>query len=368
MVRERRFWLACAATLATLSLTTAVGASASRTPRPNSLSGTITFAAGSLSQRAYDVLIGNFERVHPQINVKATYIPANQFPALVDTQFQAGNAPDVVALVPGRLFAPSLLDLAHAGYLADLSSSPWAKRIPSFAKPLVTVGHKLYGWPLAVVLPSIIYNRQIFGQLGLTVPKTWAQFMNTCRTIKQRAPNVTPAVFGGATFASDGGLVAVFASSTVYAKDPTWNAKRLAHKATFQSTPGWRVAVQDMVDLKNNCFGPSVASDTPQTILPKMVTGQAAMLFGSDGQIANVRALNPQLDVGLALAPGPTRATTYMTLVATDGVAVNKKASNISAARAFVDFLARQKQNSLFATVQGEVAPSSPARQTSLAF
>src|SRR5687768_11436932 len=79
-------------------------------------------------------IIANFKRVYPNVTVNAQYAPTQQRQGLLLTQFQAGNAPDVFVAFPGYTLQPSVLEFQKAGYLADLSSSAWVRRIPAFAK------------------------------------------------------------------------------------------------------------------------------------------------------------------------------------------------------------------------------------------
>jgi ABC-type glycerol-3-phosphate transport system substrate-binding protein len=77
------------------------------------------------------VLIANFERVHPEIVVNATY----GCPGSIElSELAAGNGPDLICDFPGCGMQPALCDLVKAGYLAPLVDEPWAKR----SLPLVT--------------------------------------------------------------------------------------------------------------------------------------------------------------------------------------------------------------------------------------
>jgi raffinose/stachyose/melibiose transport system substrate-binding protein len=266
MVRRRGLVLGAIGLSVAAMLATATSVSARPSGQKAAVAGTITFLADTTTQIPYDILIKNFQRVYPDVTVNATYASSVQRPTLLATQFQSGNAPDVFIAYPGYTLPPSVLEHQAAGHLADLSSSPWAKRTPAFAKPLVTVGGKVYGWMARVATPSIVYNKEIFRNLGLTVPKTFAQFLDICRTVRQKSPNLVPLSMSGSQFSTLGGNAVVFASSTVYANDPTWNEKRQRGQTSFQSTPGWRQALQRYVDMKNaGCFSTGVASDTAAT-------------------------------------------------------------------------------------------------------
>jgi raffinose/stachyose/melibiose transport system substrate-binding protein len=366
MAKRQRFWLAAMGLSAAIGLATAAGASAwPRSSlvvpsRANAVSGTITFLTEAQVKRAWDILIPNFQRVYPNVEIKPTYILGGTARGTVmATQFQSGNAPDVVMLGAGRATAPSLIEYAQAGYLADLSTSPWAKRVPPWVKPLVTLKGKIYGWmQRSITAPIVIYNKDLYQSLGLRVPKTFAQFLGVCRTIRQKAPNLVPLGFIGALPDARGAMAFALASSEVYGKDPNWNVKRAQGKVTFQTTPGWHTAVQHIVDLKNaGCFSPSVAADSPTAVIGQMVTQQAVMLWQSDQGASLIKTTNPKLHIDMFVPPATTQAGTFMTVFPFDTLAVNKKSRNLAAARAFVDFIAREKQSRLFSKILGEESP-----------
>src|SRR3977135_613300 len=92
---SRTLVLAGAVTVLTLSRGAAAG---SAMPR---ISGTLTYLNSSAAQPASAVLLGNFQRVYPDIQVNATYPPANVITPLLSTQIAAGNGPDVFRTTPG---------------------------------------------------------------------------------------------------------------------------------------------------------------------------------------------------------------------------------------------------------------------------
>ena len=120
----------------------------------------------------------------------------------------------------------------------------------------------------------------------------------------------------------------------------------------FQTTPGWRTAVEDLKSLIDaKCFGPNVPAETP--------TQSAGEYGGSKGRdsvgwtpvaFELLRTVSKSRDrFGMFQIPQKSRAKTYVVINASANLAVNKKAGNIAAARKFVDFAARPDQNRIYA-------------------
>jgi raffinose/stachyose/melibiose transport system substrate-binding protein len=89
-----------------------------------------------------------------------------------------------------------------------------------------------------------------------------------------------------------------------------------------------------------------------------MAAGKSVMLWQGDTGAATVLAANPEIRLGMFFPPGRTAALTRATLFPADTLTVNSKASNMVAARAFVDFAALEEQSRLFARTSGSQAPS----------
>jgi len=51
---------------------------------------------------AIDALVKNFERQHPDIGIKTDYAPIPTYGQVIQTQFQAGNGPDLVSEARAR--------------------------------------------------------------------------------------------------------------------------------------------------------------------------------------------------------------------------------------------------------------------------
>ena len=124
-----------------------LGAAASAAPAKQSDTVKISLLITVNSKPGWDLVIPNFERVYPNIEVEVKYLPANApLYQLETTQLAAGNAPScsrrALAAVPRSRSACS-----EAGYLAPMVNKPWATKR---SLPLVTsygkVGPTLFGF------------------------------------------------------------------------------------------------------------------------------------------------------------------------------------------------------------------------------
>jgi raffinose/stachyose/melibiose transport system substrate-binding protein len=348
--RYRSLLIGCAVFVLMLS----VGLTAA-TAKPHATV-TLRFVTTNTVKPAFDVLIANFNRVYPDIHVDATYLASDQFNAQIPVQLAAGNGPDLFTGFPGTGALPSIKLMAQAGYLADLSTSKWAKRVPDTARPDITIGKALYAWPLGQSAYFILYNKTAFADLGLKPTKTFSGLARLCTKIK--AAGKIPFVQAGAVGPNNGIAVLTLAAGTVLASNPNWNAQRASGKVTFAGTTGWHQAVQEIKDLSDGgCFEPAAQGVTVPSATAMFATGKALMWIANSQNIGLVRAANPDLKFGVFAPPAPTAKSQIVMVAYPTNIVVNAKSSNLADAKTFVDFLARAKQSSLWAKVAGYTAP-----------
>jgi raffinose/stachyose/melibiose transport system substrate-binding protein len=147
-----------------------------------------------------------YEQRHPTVHVELTTVPTNNFAKTQAARVAAGSV-DVTEGASAGIATqsnpdyvtgaqPDFVTGVRAGNWVDLTGQPWLKNFsPGVLAQLATDG-KQYAVPTGSVLyTGVFYNKEIFQQNGLQVPRTWAQFQDVARTL--RAKGVNPLVIGG---------------------------------------------------------------------------------------------------------------------------------------------------------------------------
>ena len=331
----------CVATLAVL----AGGATA----QPKA-TGSVRLFSHTGQQPALTVLLKNFQKAYPDITVNASYGPAGGgYGPVLTTTIQAGNIPDVFYGNGGTGALESILPMARAGKLLDLSKQPWAKRMPAASRDIFWIGNKLYGLQMDVSPAGLIYNETALKQLGLTAPTTYAQLKTLCKKVS--AAGKIPIAFPGSSGGTAMQLIAVSLGI-----DSAWNTKRLAGKTTFAGTLAWQRAFQRLVDMRDSgCFQPgSQTSSVPQA-LQLVGAGRALMLPAPSAAFATIQQLSPASTFKMLPFPGNTvKAKALVTY--SDALSVSATASDRASSLTLVNFLAREGQSRLLAKLLGAVS------------
>jgi raffinose/stachyose/melibiose transport system substrate-binding protein len=316
----------------------------------------ISMYASSASQPALDVLIPSFEKANPGIDVSVTSPPTTDaIIQLETTQLAAGNAPDVLAVWPGCGTAISVCRLAPAGHLANMPNKPWARRSSSIAVSTSKYGGGLFVYSPAVTFEGLWTNDSLFESLGLKVPQTFPQLLDVCRKAKARA--TTPVILAASGSLVMQQLVGAFALTTVYAKDRKWLEKRKANRVTFAGTPGWRTALQKMIDLNNaGCYQSGPAGTTSGAAATQFAQGQALTYANMTSKKGEIQSYAPRFGFSQHPFPitGKPNGSTVMLIVGF-GWSVNAHSSktNQAAAQKLIDYLAQPKQSATYARVNG---------------
>ncbi|MEF9600760.1 ABC transporter substrate-binding protein [Paracoccus sp. PXZ] len=128
-------------------------------------------------------IIPAFEAANPGIKINFAPSAPPEYNAVLNSKLDAGSAGDLITCRP---FDASL-ELFKKGKLADLSDLAAMANFSDVAKSAWQTddGAQTFCVPMASVIHGFIYNKTAFDELGLTPPKTEAEFFALLDKIKQ---------------------------------------------------------------------------------------------------------------------------------------------------------------------------------------
>lgn len=134
-----------------------------------------------------------FEAKFPNVKVKFSAIPNEDYNQARSTRITAGSADIVVAFpkqVPSYVPASNEGDdarLADNGGFLDLTGQPFLKAFNSSVLDATKYKGKNYTVPTGLsYYTGMFYNKKIFQRAGIQVPTTWAQLMKDCAALKSK--------------------------------------------------------------------------------------------------------------------------------------------------------------------------------------
>ncbi|MBL0371564.1 extracellular solute-binding protein [Rhizobium sp. KVB221] len=116
--------------------------------------------------------------------VESPYSSPEQYKAFVQSSIAGGNAPDMFTWWTGQTFN----ELVATGQIAPLNDV-WDELVKSGqfdagSADLFKVGNDIYGVPLLLARWVVLYNKDIFKEVGLSEPKTWDEMMQAAEKLK----------------------------------------------------------------------------------------------------------------------------------------------------------------------------------------
>lgn len=129
-----------------------------------------------------DTIIPAFNKKYPDIKVVFSPMPPAEYNAGLNAKLAGGTAGDLITCRP---FDASL-ELFNKGYLVALDDLKGMKVFSDVAKSAWQTddAKSTFAVPMASVIHGFIYNKEIFEELGLSVPKTEAEFFAVLDKIK----------------------------------------------------------------------------------------------------------------------------------------------------------------------------------------
>ncbi len=139
-----------------------------------------------------NLIIPAFNAHHPEIQVSFVPTAPTEYNAVLNSRLEAGIAGDLITCRPFDLS----LELFNRGHLVSLNDLPGMENFSNVAKSawITDDGSDVFCVPMASVIHGFIYNKDLFGELGLEEPATYEEFLALLRSIRDAGH--TPLVMG----------------------------------------------------------------------------------------------------------------------------------------------------------------------------
>lgn len=300
-------------------------------------------------------LVDAYVEQNPNVEFQTAYTMADQYQVAVRTELSSGTAADVIGVWPGNGNAMALFTLAPGGFVADLSAEPWVDQMPAGLDAVTKVDGKTMILVPGFATIGTIYNKPVFEELGIeTLPATWSEFLTLCDTIK--AAGKTPLAAG-----LQAGWVTQLVNyaivpSTVFAKDPQFDAKMASGEATFAGS-GWQQAFEMYLELnERGYFNEDPLATTHELALELVGSGEAAMYVQVSAIIPDLEAIGGEGNFLVFPFPGADVADdVWIPAAASVGWGVNAAGENVEASKEFLRFLAQPENLTAYSTLRSEI-------------
>lgn len=285
--------------------------------------------------------IAAFEEAYPNINVELVLNPDAQNTSILQTKIASGQPSDLICY--NKVSAENELEVVKN--CVDLSNEPFVERLLN-KDVLVAPDGNIYGFAYAIKTGGmgVVYNKNIFEEKGLEIPKTYDEFLAVCE--KLSADGITP--FYGPF--KDVWTFQMWTTSTwgyyVAKNEPDLWDRLNANEIGWDEIPAFKDSLEKAWNLYNDGYMQStVLSDDYNSITAAMGSGNYAMTVGSNTTVRDL--LNAHPDIAFDMFPYPVYEGEheYLTISQLDAeFFIPKDAQHIEEAKLFLDFMAQPEQ------------------------
>lgn len=249
------------------------------------------------AQEAFAQIIDSFQSEYPYITVEQEIV-TNDPAAILKARIATGEIPDIFQ------GANDTMDIAQGGYIMDLAGEEFLNNVTDEARLASSFtdeeGHT-WAMPVDGSCEGIFYNKDIFAEYNLAVPTTISELEHVAATLEEKG--VTPFALGFKDSWTIKPVSLVAAASAVYGQDVSWDSRKNKGEASFADTEGWTTTFE-LTKYVYDHGNTKTAFDTDYNgACGMLANGEAAMMINGLWALEPVKAINPDVNLGMMAMP-----------------------------------------------------------------
>jgi raffinose/stachyose/melibiose transport system substrate-binding protein len=240
--------------------------------------------------------------------------------------------------------------------ILDLTNEPFQANVIDSFKTTVSFNGKVYGAPrTSSIGGGWMYNKKVYADLGLAIPKTWAELMANNDKIK--AAGITP-IIGTYKDTWTSQLIVLADYYNVQAEVPTFAADYTGNKAKYATTPAALRSfekLQETVGYMNKDY----LATTYDAGMKMLAEGKGAHYPMLTFAVPVIAQNNPDQinDIGFFAQPGDSADKNGLTVWMPDAVYIYKNTEHPDEAKKFLAFIASVEGMATVGKVSPPVGP-----------
>lgn len=273
-------------------------------------------------------VVEDFNESHPDIKVNIVPGNGSAYSEFLKTKDSVGEFPDVMEMRDTAMYV-------RAGKLAELPED-----ITSLFLNTQEFDGKVYTVPMSGEnTQGIIYNKKYFDDNNLKEPATYDEFLELCKTIKDKG-DMSPLVVGGQDIWHMGFWFHKAYTDQVLVDDPDFIKHCYEGSKNFKD-PAIAATFEELKDILQYAQDGWVSTPDAQ-ITTFMVNGMSAMMFSGTHMFAQIKQADPDFEYGWFPVPGPDGKIRLVGGAGISGLAISAEAAKdekkLAAAEEFIKF------------------------------
>jgi raffinose/stachyose/melibiose transport system substrate-binding protein len=277
-------------------------------------------------------VIEGFKEQYPDVDIEYEIKTSDQYYNLLATTIQAGEAPDL--FWTNGTATSNLPGYVAQGVVMDLTDKVDLSLFSDKMLQIVTVDEKPYASPTVEVGGrAVFYNKDVFADLGLEVPKTFSEFEALLPKIQDAG--LIPISFSG----KDPWSVLFHFEPVLAAMSSDW-LEESEKGAVAVNDPRVVAAYDKMLEWADaGYYGPGFTGVDGGGALLAFSKGEAVMLIDGTWNVLTIQQNNPDLNFGAFQLPTEEGVRPFVG-TSSCGFSVSANSQNPDAALAFANYFA----------------------------
>ncbi|WP_042166049.1 ABC transporter substrate-binding protein [Paenibacillus gorillae] len=291
-------------------------------------------------------IVEQFETENPLIKVNVQPVKYDDYYTLLKTKLASGDIVDVFTLNAGaqtKLFS-------DGGYLEDLTGKPFLADFEEAVLKSQSTDGKNYVMPVNANPIAVFYNKQIFTELGIEIPRTYDALIEAGKKIKEAGK--TPFALGW----KDPWTLSMWLSrdmpsnSALVNNQPDFFEKLETGSVKFADNPATRTMIEHAQQLFELGNKDQLGVDYNGAV-DLFAKGDVGMMYMGTWPLADIQKKNPDLYNNMGYFPYPfsnDESLNKLEFNPDASIAINTKSPNKEAAEKFLAFLASKEGGDLW--------------------
>jgi raffinose/stachyose/melibiose transport system substrate-binding protein len=298
------------------------------------------------SKEAFDKLIEEFEKLNPDIDVEQVSVPNGR--SVLKTRIARGDVPDVFVTYP---IEQDYILRVKKGILLDLTKEEFIRNIQPDIQNRYLVNGRMYGVAFSQNAVGVIYNKEIFQELKIEIPRTWDNFIRTLESLKKSG--VQPILMGN----KDPEEISIFNLNLVANEFDRnyWDGLNKG-KINITEDQRWFTVSNKMLQVLNYAQPNSFSVDSGQ-VRQAFVNGEGAMHIIGTFSLPEIEELNRNFNYGIFPFPVTNDPSKNKVLGGVDvGLVIAADTQYPEESKKFLSFLLESKNAQVFSDFEGSIS------------
>lgn len=291
-------------------------------------------------------MVKDFEKENPNIHVKLTTVPSAGI--VLKTRILSGDVPDIIQIYPQNM---DFQEWAKAGYFQDMTGKDYLKRIKNNYAEKYAINGKVYNVPLNANVYGIYYNKTKFKELGLEEPKTFEEFQEITKKIKDSG--TSPFAVAGTEGWTLNGYHQLSLITTAGSGDKANDYLRFSKPNAIKATdPILKEDAKKMDLLAENAQNGWRGASYNDAVVA-FANGKALMMPQGSWALAAIKQQDPKFEIGMFAFPGD-KAGNEATVGAGDlALSISAKTKHPKETEKFIEYMTSVKAMQKYYDVDG---------------